>query len=327
MSLIHGNQQSRKYQLTINNPLEKGLSHTVIKEKLTAFKSLIYFCMADEQAQQYHTHLYLVFSSPVRFSQIKSHFKQAHIEKALGTSQENRDYILKAGKWADSEKHGTSIENSFEEVGTCPDEQPGKRSDLFLLLNMIKAQIPISTILEENPDFIRFIGHIEKVKYELERENARKIVRDLNVVYVFGGKSSSRLELIFDTYGIENVYRCTNYLKNSFDAYNNESVICFDNFKDGFPIGDMLSLYLCGMPLSLSCRYNNKNAAYTTAVISSRNAPEDLYIDGDSSDRQELFDKLDTIIQLGDDGTVTTYTNEQYFDPERLTKETDSPFQ
>ena len=89
----------------------------------------------------------------------------------------------------------------------------------------------------------------------------------------------------------------------------------------------MINLYLSPFPLSLACRYNNRNAVYTTAVISSRTRPEDLYLDGDSNDRQELFDKLDTIIQLGDNGTVTTYTNTQYFDPERLTKDTDSPFQ
>lgn len=42
----------RKYQLTINNPLEHGFSHEVIKQILGEFKSFIYGCLGDEIGQQ-----------------------------------------------------------------------------------------------------------------------------------------------------------------------------------------------------------------------------------------------------------------------------------
>ena len=43
------NSQSRKWSLVINNPLEAGLDHTAISEKLHLF-SPDYYCMADEIA-------------------------------------------------------------------------------------------------------------------------------------------------------------------------------------------------------------------------------------------------------------------------------------
>ena len=96
--------QSRKYNMTINNPLPKGLTHEQIKNLLLTLKSLAYYCMSDEIANSHHTHIYVYFSSPVRFTTLKKRFPQAHIEKAYGTSCENRDYVFKEGKWTHDAK-------------------------------------------------------------------------------------------------------------------------------------------------------------------------------------------------------------------------------
>ena len=91
----------RKYQLTINNPGE-AWTHEKIRESLEKL-SLSYYCMADEiglQEQTPHTHIYFVSNlSAVRFSTVKRLFHSAHIEPAQGTSEENRAYIQKLGKW------------------------------------------------------------------------------------------------------------------------------------------------------------------------------------------------------------------------------------
>lgn len=69
--------QSRKYQLTINNPKDKQLDHDALKIKLAQLKSAIYWCMSDEiglEAQTPHTHIFIQLRSPARFSRIKSCF-------------------------------------------------------------------------------------------------------------------------------------------------------------------------------------------------------------------------------------------------------------
>ena len=138
--MILKDTQSRKYQLTINNPVENEISHEVIKERLEDCKSLVYYCMADEVAETGtpHTHIYVAFKSPVYFSRIKKLFPTAHIEPAFGTSAENRAYILKEGeKYAD--KAETSVEGTFEEWGTLPaDVGRGFRSDLDMMYELIK---------------------------------------------------------------------------------------------------------------------------------------------------------------------------------------------
>ncbi len=62
--------QSRKWQITINNPIEKGFSHDKIKEVLEEFKTLIYWCMSDEIGENgtFHTHIYIHSKSAIRFT-------------------------------------------------------------------------------------------------------------------------------------------------------------------------------------------------------------------------------------------------------------------
>ena len=73
------------YQLTINAPEEKGWTHEHILEVMRGnFKTLAYICMADEQGSCYHTHIFVVFASRVRFSMVKRYFEEAHIEKCKG---------------------------------------------------------------------------------------------------------------------------------------------------------------------------------------------------------------------------------------------------
>lgn len=45
---IASDSQSRKWQITINNPVDKGFHQERIKEELSNLKSCIYWCMCDE---------------------------------------------------------------------------------------------------------------------------------------------------------------------------------------------------------------------------------------------------------------------------------------
>ena len=322
---------SRKYHICLNNPTDHGFSQERIIEIISGFKSLRYACGGMEVGEQGtpHWHIYCLFKNAVRHSTMRRAFdNNANIQNAKGSSLENKAYILKEGRH--ESKASTKVPDTFFEIGVFPDDekpQQGYRTDLSLLVDLVRDNSSISSIMATSPSYIRYIGHIEKLRSALDKENAHKSIRDLDVVYIFGGKASDRLAYIYDKYGIENVFRCVHFDKHSYDGYENEKVMFYDNFKDSFPLQDMINLYLSPFPLSLACRYNNRNAVYTTAVISSRTCPEDLYIDGDSTDRQELFDKLDTVIQMHADGSVSTYTGTEYFDPERLAKDTDSPFQ
>lgn len=70
---LEEDKQSRRFQLTINNPAEKGLTHNEIKRILISdFKTFEYCCMADEKGSCYHTHVFICFNSRVRVSTIRA---------------------------------------------------------------------------------------------------------------------------------------------------------------------------------------------------------------------------------------------------------------
>ena len=109
----------RKYQITINNPIDKGFTHDTIRSILSGLSGCLYWCMCDEVGQQgtLHTHLYAAFRNAVMFQTMQQHFYGAHIEDARGTHRENRDYIRKEGRWLDDAKHETNLPETFEESG------------------------------------------------------------------------------------------------------------------------------------------------------------------------------------------------------------------
>ena len=84
--------QSKKWQLTINNPQDCGLDRDRLLDILSRF-SLEYFALCDEIATTGtpHTHVFLYARSNLRFSTIHNRIPTAHIEKALGSVQQNRD--------------------------------------------------------------------------------------------------------------------------------------------------------------------------------------------------------------------------------------------
>lgn len=133
--------QMRKALLTINNPEEHGFSHSRIKEEFSKMKSCIYWIMCDEIGGKdgtYHTHIYCVFKSPVRFSTLKNRFPPAHIDKAVSTHANSIAYVKKSGKWEGTDKEATSVPNTLEEWGTCPPDIQGTDAHLMQLYSYIK---------------------------------------------------------------------------------------------------------------------------------------------------------------------------------------------
>ncbi|WP_373229006.1 hypothetical protein [Cohnella sp.] len=236
-----------------------------MKEVLAALQSLVYYCMADEAGQTHHTHLYIVCSSAVRFSTLKNKFPIAHLEIAKGTSEQNRDYIFKSGKWENDKKHGTAIPGTQEEFGEMPIERPGARSDLADLYDLIKSGASNFEIMEQCPEYLLHTDRIERVRQIVKAEEYKNKFRELNVSYVWGKTGIGKTRSVMERYGFSNVYRITDYT-HPWDGYAGEDVVIFDEFHSQLKITDMLNL-LDGYPLSLPCRYSNKISCYTKIYI------------------------------------------------------------
>lgn len=91
--------RSRKWLITINNPIEHDFDHARIKAAVLDLPSVVYWCMCDEQGDEcetLHTHVYLVASAGLTHTQIDARFPSFHRDIARGKSSENRAYVLLA---------------------------------------------------------------------------------------------------------------------------------------------------------------------------------------------------------------------------------------
>jgi len=317
------NTASRKWQLTFNNPAEHGWTHDRIREVLRTFPTMCYWCMADEigaNEQTPHTHLYINLApSNCRFSTLKSKFPTAHIEKVKGTSQENRDYIKKEGKWKDTEKGTTSIPGTFEEFGECPVEQQGKSREADVILELLKDGANNLEVIEACPTAMKIIDKIERTRSILRDAQFATQWRDLEVVYIFGKTGAGKTRSVMDKYGYINCYRVTDY-KHPFDTYDGQNVIIFEEFRGGLKHGDMLN-YLDGYPLLLPCRYFNRQACYTKVFIITNIPPDEQYRNIDPESQKAFFRRIHKVIEYTANGPVEYPGVQAYKDRHKWTED------
>ena len=258
---------SRKYLLTINNPLDHGFSHERIKANLSDFSGLVYWCLCDEIGEQGtpHTHVYVVFKNSVMFDTMHKKFYGVHIDKANGSNQENRDYVRKEGKWADDAKHETNKPETFEESGELPPDKTKAQSQAEEIVQMIRDGMSNAEILEACPSAYSKLAYIEQTRQTLLQEQHKDAWRNVDVTYLWGDTGAGKTRSVMEKYGYSKVYRVTDY-SHPFDSYKGQDVIVFEEFRSSIKVQDML-LYLDGYPLELPCRYANKVACYTKVYL------------------------------------------------------------
>lgn len=267
----------RKWNITINNPLDYGFNHQKIKDCIDSLKSVKYWAMCDEMGSTLHTHIIIYRTSPLLFQTLKKLFPPAHIEKMMGTVVENREYLMKDGKWKGTDKEETKLVNTFEEFGTVPEERQGQRNDLTALYDMIKEGKSNYEILEDNPNYMMQLEKVERCREILRYEQFKNIVREMHVEYWFGDPGSGKTSGVYKLYGgYDKVYRVTDN-RNPWDGYKGQDVILFDDFRAcDFDINILLK-WLDIYPLELPCRYNNKQACFTHIYFTSNISFDQLY--------------------------------------------------
>lgn len=272
--------QSRKHQITINNPLDKGLTHEEIRRRLGELRSMEYFCLADEVGENGtpHIHIYLVTKSPTRFSTLKKKFPEAHIEAARGTNAENRAYVAKSGKkW--EEKAATSVPGTFEEYGEMPpDMQPGERTDFVIIAELIAAGLTPEQIFAVNFAWRRYEKMIRSAFFAKRREETPPI-REVKVHYLVGESGSGKsytYTTLCEEQGEEAVYFLTDYDGGGFDNYQGEPILFMDEFKGQFRFGFFLVL-TDRYKAQVHARYENAVSLWSEVFITSVFPPEELY--------------------------------------------------
>ena len=263
--------QSRKWLLTINNLDKHKITVDEIIKTMNTFKYR-YFCLAEEVGKEGtpHIHIFIYTKTAVRFSTLKKRFPVAHIDKAYGTSSENRAYITKTGKWADTEKAETVVEGSFREYGEIPSPIEEDNPDMAQIIADIESGASNYDIITEYPKYGFKVNSIDAVRQAILSDKYRERMRAVTVTYIHGSTATGKTRSIYERFPAESICRITSYSKNGvkFDAYRGEDVLVFEEFASQIPIEDMLN-YLDIYPIMLPARYNDKVACYTKVFITS----------------------------------------------------------
>ena len=292
------NSKSRKYLLTFNNPSEHGFTHEKINNIMRELK-WEYYCMCDEIGENgtYHTHLFFYCKNPVQFSRVHKLFPTVHIDVAYGSANDNKNYILKEGKYSDTDKKDTNLPDTFEEYGNMPldnSERSEKVSEA--IRNMVKEGKTNAEIIDAIPSAIFHTNNMDKYrKILLKEEHKNKRIKK-NVIYISGESETGKSRYVLDTHGDENVFIVSDY-KHPFDNYEGEPVILFDEFHSDIEITSMLrylDIYGCELP----ARYGNTYAAYNTVYIISNISLDEQYPCIDNNTFNAFIRRIDRVLDF-----------------------------
>ena len=226
------NTQSRKWNIELNSVDKFGLTDEVILEKVKQLSSVQYFCLSNLEKTKknniLHKHLYLYSPSPIYFNRLKILFPTAHIEKAYGSSLENKAYCEKSGKWADDkDKLETVQDNSFYEEGVIPaseqqEDNPFERQ----ILQDAKDGLSVKEIIEKSPKLWHRKKQIEEIinMYLVDKYCE---YRDITCTYIFSATNIGKTTFVYNLFSPKKVFRIHNYNKphalfDGYDSINNE---------------------------------------------------------------------------------------------------------
>ena len=314
------NKQSRKWLLTIQKPTACGLTCDYINSTLQGLLSIDYYCFCREIATTgtEHMHIFVYSSSPIRFRTIKNRFPLAHLDKAYGSCKENRDYLRKEGKWANTKKAETSIDGSFQEYGQLPNEGKEKSPQKSELIELIQSGLTTAQIIKNNPNYVFRTNDINILRETLLSEKYAYENRDVKVDYIYGDTGVGKSRYIFEQHAAIDICRVTNYGTKinavKFDGYHGQDILVFEEFHHQIPLPDMLNL-LDIYPLQLPARYSDRTACYHQVYIISNIPLDAQYVDVQSFDKKTwnaFIRRISSIKEFQVGGVIIEHDPKEY---------------
>lgn len=321
------NRQSRKWLLTIQKPTDCGLTSDYVNSTLQGLLSLEYYCFCREIASTgtEHLHIFIYSNSPIRFSTVKNRFPMAHLDKAYGSCQENRNYLLKTGKWANTKKAETSIPGSFYEWGTIPSEGKETNPQKNELIDLIQAGVSTADIIKRNPNYVFRTNDINILRETLLAEKYATENRDVNVTYIYGDTGVGKSHYVFDKHSALDICRITTYGTKmnpvKFDSYHGQETLVFEEFHSQIALPDMLNL-LDIYPINLPARYSDRIACYKNVYIISNLPLELQYTDVQAFDVKTwnaFIRRISSIKEFKPNGIIVEHNKKEYQHHEETT--------
>lgn len=243
----------------------------------------VLFALHDKDADNVHCHIVIQYKNQIEFDHLKKLIPYGDIEKQRGSNKECYEYCLhidKKSRETEKQQYDDScIKTNIEDLEAWKklENKLGARNDLVQIVEDIKNGADKYELIDNYPtQYVRYSNSFQKIKQELLERQGAETFRKLEVIYIYGSTGVGKTRYVMEKYGYQNVFRVTEYASGTFDGYNGQDVILFDEFRSSIPISKML-VYLDGYPVTLPCRYYNKQALFTKVYIISNISLQEQY--------------------------------------------------
>lgn len=211
-----------------------------------------------------HLHAYCQFSQNMRLSALKKINARADWEPRRGTHEQARDYC----------KKDKSRVNGPWELGH-EKNQPGKRTDWAAVSEKIKQGCTKKQVLLDHPHLAPCVRGIDALLDAHRPEPP--LQRDIRVFFLYGATGMGKTHRAMIAFPKAFVIKGKYYEGKSFDRYEGQDVLILDEWDPYQWDLTLMNSLLDKWPCPLQCRYQNKDAAWTTVVICSNTRPDQCY--------------------------------------------------
>lgn len=231
-----------------------------------------------------HWQGYVEFYKPQRASttyKIFSGDKKIKVIPRRGTREQARDYCMKDGK--------------YEEVGEWTQGQ-GQRTDLEGIVKELIEDKTLSEVMLDNPSvYCRYRNGLKDISASVIKTNTKEF-RKIEVILIIGptgcGKTRRAME--------ESEYRIQGHNLGWWQDYDQEKVICIDEYNNDINITETLSL-LDGYQLRLNIKGSHTYANWNKVFITSNLTIDEIHSNAKPAHRDALFRRITQIINFWDE--------------------------
>lgn len=244
---------SRRYCFTLNNFTQDEYQLLLDKITNTMADTVRYAIVGKEVSESGTPHLqgFISLSKKLRLKQLKREYlgNRVHAEPAKGTDKDNQVYCSKDG--------------DFEEFGSLPEENQGKRTDLKSAIDSLKNGATLSDVAEEHSEvFVKFGRGLRDLKLILDKPYNHDKVRGIWIWGPPGTGKSHHARLMNPE---------STYLKPQnkwFDGYCGQEVILLDDLDTGM-LGHYLKIWADKYACTGETKGGTVNLRHKTFIITS----------------------------------------------------------
>lgn len=288
-------------RVTKSNNTKQGLyeyDFDKLYEDLASKYDNVLFASHDKDKENIHCHIVLQHKNAIAFDTLKQLIPYGDIEKQRGNNQECYNYALHIdSKSKDKEKDLYTIDcikTNIQDLENWCNIKQGAREDLEEFTQAIMSGATQKQLLTEyKPQVARYEKYYNFCRQTYLEETFGKKLRDVDVVYIYGGAGLGKTYSIYNEFGADNIYSVDDY-SHPFDMYDAQDVLVLDEYRSNFDITYLLKL-LDKYPLKLRARYSNKIACYTKVFIISNIPLSEQYKNSDNDTKFALMRRIKTI--------------------------------